>query len=224
VGYTPGPEVFVAEPNYAPLHSGVRINARVADRLEQAGVAILWVWLLYRTWPPAFTLEHAWAVLLVISEGAVLVFLLVRRPTERISLRARDWLLAAAGSFLPLLVNSSGPALAPAAGTLLLLVGLVIHVAAKLSLNVSFGLVAANRGVKRRGLYRVVRHPMYAGYILSHLGFLLVRASWWNLALYSLELVLQMLRIRAEERVLNADESYRTFAEQVRYRLLPGVY
>jgi len=39
-----------------------------------------------------------------------------------------------------------------------------------------------------------------------------------------LKLILQVLRIQAEERVLRADPSYRSFAEQVRYRLLPGVY
>ena len=75
-----------------------------------------------------------------------------------------------------------------------------------------------------RGMYRLVRHPMYAGYILSHIGFLIARPAWLNAGLYGLELILQVLRIQAEERVLRADPSYRSFAEQVRYRLLPGVY
>jgi len=65
---------------------------------------------------------------------------------------------------------------------------------------------------------------MYAGYILSHIGFLIARPAWLNAGLYGLELILQVLRIQAEERVLRADPSYRSFAEQVRYRLLPGVY
>jgi protein-S-isoprenylcysteine O-methyltransferase Ste14 len=201
-----------------------RIDGRVADRVEQVVVSVLWVWLVYRAWPPAFTAEYGSSVVLLISEGVVLLFLLLRRPTERISLKPWDWLIAAAGSFVPLLVTTNAPAFAPGVGTPLMLAGLIMHTGAKLSLNLSFGLVAANRGVKRRGFYRLVRHPMYAGYILSHIGFLLVRATWWNLALYSLELVLLLLRIEAEERVLRADPSYRTFAEQVRYRLLPGVY
>jgi protein-S-isoprenylcysteine O-methyltransferase Ste14 len=201
-----------------------RIDGRVADRVEQAVVTVLWAWLVYRAWPPAFTAEHASSVLLLISEGAVLLFLLLRRPTERISLKPWDWLIAAGGSFVPLLVNTAGPTFAPAVGTPLMLAGLVMHVGAKLSLNVSFGLVAANRGVKERGFYRLVRHPMYAGYILSHIGYLLTRPTWWNLGLYGLELALLLLRIEAEERVLLTDPSYRRFAEQVRYRLLPGVY
>ena len=201
-----------------------RIDGRVADRIEQSVVSVLWAWLVYRAWPPGFTAEYASSVVLLISEGVVLLFLLLRRPTERISLKPWDWLIAAAGSFVPLLVTTNAPAFAPKFGTPLMLAGLIIHIGAKLSLNVSFGLVAANRGVKRRGFYRLVRHPMYAGYILGHIGFLLVRPTWWNAGLYSTQLVLLLLRIRAEERVLLADPSYRTFAEQVRYRLLPGLY
>ena len=201
-----------------------RIDGRVADRAEQAVVAVLWVWLVYRAWPPAFTAEYTASVVLLISEGVVLLFLLLRRQTACISLRPWDWLIAAAGSFVPLLVTTNAPTFAPAVGTPLMLAGLIMHVGAKLSLNVSFGLVAANRGVKRRGFYRLVRHPMYAGYILAHIGFLLVRPTWWNAGLYSLQAALLLLRIAAEERVLLTDPSYQRFAEQVRYRLLPGVY
>jgi len=204
--------------------SALRIDGRVADRIEQAVVSVLWVWLVYRGWPPAFSAEYTSSILLVISESAVLLFLLLRRPTDRISLRPWDWLIAAGGSFVPLLVTTSAPTFLPGLGTALLLAGFVMHVGAKLSLNASFGLVAANRGVKRRGMYRLVRHPMYAGYILSHIGFLIARPAWLNAGLYGLELILQVLRIQAEERVLRADPSYRSFAEQVRYRLLPGVY
>lgn len=57
------------------------------------------------------------------------------------------------------------------------------HVGAKLCLWRSFGLVAAHRGLKAGGLYAVVRHPMYAGYVISHVGYLLVAPSWWNLAI-----------------------------------------
>jgi protein-S-isoprenylcysteine O-methyltransferase Ste14 len=200
-----------------------RIHGRVADRVEQVVVAVLWSWLVYRAWPQAFTAEYASSVLLLVSEGVVLVFLLLRRPTDRISLKPWDWLIAAGGSFVPLLVTTTGQTFAPI-GTLLMLAGLITHIGAKLSLNLSFGLVAANRGVKQRGFYRLVRHPMYAGYILGHIGFLLVRPTWWNAGLYTLQVALLMLRIKAEERVLLTDPSYRRFAEQVRYRLLPGVY
>lgn len=95
---------------------------------------------------------------------------------------------------------------------------------AKFSLLRSFGLVAADRGIKQRGLYAVVRHPMYAGYIMTHIGFLLIAPSWWNLAVYIAAWVLIIVRISAEERVLSANPQYRDYMTGVRYRFLPGVF
>src|SRR5438093_1166549 len=84
-----------------------------------------------------------------------------------------------------------------------------------------FGLAAANRGVKRAGPYRLLRHPMYAGYALTQIAFLLLNPGLWNLAVYALSWGVQVLRIRAEERVLLEDPAYRAYAGEVRYRLLP---
>ena len=103
-------------------------------------------------------------------------------------------------------------------------IGLFVQISAKIILGRSFGIVAANRGVKVAGPYRFVRHPMYAGYIINHIGFLLAFPSLWNVALYSTELVIQITRLLREEALLNQDKSYRDYASQVRYRLLPKVF
>ena len=68
------------------------------------------------------------------------------------------------------------------------------------------------------------RHPMYAGYIIPHIGFLLAYPTLWNLAVYSGALVAQVARILREERILNGQPLYRQFSSLVRYRLLPGVF
>lgn len=200
------------------------LDPRTLDRIEQVIASVLYALLVVRVWPAQFTWDQALSLLLLVSEGAVVLFLLIRRPTDCISSRSADWLYAAAGTFLPLLVATGEAAIAPKAGALLLLIGMLIHIGAKLSLNRSFGLVAANRGIKENGFYRVVRHPMYAGYMMTHAGFLLLQPSWWNLGVYLLVWSFLLLRIRAEERVLNEDQDYRSFATRVRYRLLPGVY
>ena len=88
----------------------------------------------------------------------------------------------------------------------------------------SFGVVAANRGVKASGPYAFVRHPMYAGYALTHIGFLLAGPALWNLAIYGATLAIAVRRILAEERVLMADPAYRALAEKTRYRLLPFIF
>ena len=43
--------------------------------------------------------------------------------------------------------------------------GLLVVIGGKLSLGRSFGLMPANRGVVSSGLYRIVRHPIYLGYL-----------------------------------------------------------
>ena len=197
---------------------------RVLDLVEQAAVLALYTWLVVRLWPGEFSATNWHPLLLLLSEGLVVVLLLVRRPTDRISTRGLDWALAAGGTFVVLLVGQGGAPLHGPLGAVLMLLGLAIHVGAKLSLFRSFGVVAANRGVKVGGLYRLVRHPMYAGYMLTHIGFLLVAPSLWNLAVYAVAWAFLVARIYAEERVLGEDPAYQAFKGRVRYRLLPGLF
>src|SRR5439155_11353335 len=113
------------------------------------------------------------------------------------------------GTSAPLLVMAQGGGWLPAGlGSALMITGLLINISAKVALNRSFGLAAANRGVKRAGPYRLLRHPMYAGYALTQVTFLLLNPGLWNLAIYALAWSVQILRIRAEERVLLEDPAY----------------
>lgn len=199
-------------------------STRLLDRVEQVLVLILYAWLVVRLWPEDFSPGNWYAILLLVSEGLVAALLLARRTTDNISRRVGDWALAAGGTFVVLMIGKGGPPIHAGLGLALIMVGLTIHVGAKLSLWRSFGLVAANRGVKTIGLYRFVRHPMYAGYMLSHAGYLLAAPSWWNLGVYLITWTLLVARIEAEERTLSEDVSYRDYKQGVRYRLLPGVY
>jgi len=88
----------------------------------------------------------------------------------------------------------------------------------------SFGIVAANRGVVSSGPYRLVRHPIYLGYLVTHAGFLLSNTSVRNVAIYAAAYVFQFARIYAEERILAQDGEYREYLRSVRYRLFPEVY
>jgi len=135
------------------------------------------------------------------------------------------FLIGFAGTALPLFIRPvEGAALILAALTVTLMVaGLAVNIAAKLFLNRSFGVVAANRGVKRGGPYRLVRHPMYLGYFATQFGFLLSSFSIQNLALYLIAWVFQLLRILEEERFLSLDPAYRAYQSTVRYRLFPGL-
>lgn len=191
------------------------------DRVERVVLVGLLGLLAYRL-IPGIAAKPANLVFLA-SEAIVILLVSFRRRTTDISRNSADWVFAFAGTLLPLLVvRSDAPGLAY--GTPLLLSGFVIAVAAQWSLFRSFGVVAANRGVRTRGLYGLVRHPMYLGYLLTNIGFLVSNPSPWNAAVCVLWAGCQLHRIHAEERVLGADAAYVVFANRVRYRLIPFVY
>jgi protein-S-isoprenylcysteine O-methyltransferase Ste14 len=104
------------------------------------------------------------------------------------------------------------------------LTGLAGALISLLCLGRSFGLVPANRGIKVGGAYRLVRHPVYACYLISDAGYLLENPTLWNAAILSIVLFIQILRIREEERFLATDAEYRLYRAQVRYRLIPLIF
>jgi protein-S-isoprenylcysteine O-methyltransferase Ste14 len=170
---------------------------------------------------------NAQVVLLVIAEGLGVALILARRRSPTLSAHPLDWGLAFGAVSLPLLFTTPAPAatLVPALFTTgLMLLGLLVQIFAKLALWRSFGVVPANRGVKTRGPYRLLRHPMYAGYTLTHIGFLVGFPSLGNTLLYSVVLALNVARILREEAILTHDAGYRAYAARVRFRLLPGLF
>jgi protein-S-isoprenylcysteine O-methyltransferase Ste14 len=196
------------------------------DLLEKIVVTLLLGTLATRMIPAAVESEAWQNWIILLAEGCVAFFVLIRRPTTVITRRPRDWVLGFGGTFAAMLaVPSSDVPLVPLQICLfLMLAGLFIQLYAKFVLRRSFGVVAANRGVKIGGPYRFVRHPMYAGYALTHIGFLLSGPTVWNFAVYALALGLNIARLVAEERVLMDDPAYREMAARVRYRLFPGIF
>ncbi|HSQ14762.1 MAG TPA: isoprenylcysteine carboxylmethyltransferase family protein [Candidatus Binatia bacterium] len=161
----------------------------------------------------------------MVSEGVVVILLVFRRPSQSVSRRPWDWIAGFAGSFFVLLVRPMGEApIADAAGFALQLFGTGFQLYGKVALGRSFGIVAANRGVVSSGPYRLIRHPIYLGYLVTHAGFLLSNPSVRNVAIYAAAYVFQFARIYAEERILAKDGEYREYLRNVLYRLIPGVY
>jgi len=166
--------------------------------------------------------------LLLASEVLPILLIVFRRwsSSHAMSVNPFDWLLAFVGSNAPLLsvAGTPGDLIPQQVCSLVILAGLLIQISAKLVLWRSFGVVAAVREVKVSGPYRLVRHPMYAGYTIVHIGFLMAFPSLWNLMIYTSALLIQRARLLREEQILRTDPAYRQFATRVRYRLLPGVF
>jgi protein-S-isoprenylcysteine O-methyltransferase Ste14 len=214
----------------------------VLDIIERVVVLILFLYFAHRMLPQLARLitteiaypELFWlaasknldATLLVISESLGVFLILTRRFPKTVSKHPLDWALSLLAVNAPLLA-------APAAAstfvpsqiaTALMFAGMIIQISAKAALWRSYGLIPANRGVKTRGPYRFVRHPMYAGYALTHIGFLLGFPSLQNLLLYFTTFLIEVARLLREELILKKDPLYREYATRVRYRLLPGVF
>jgi protein-S-isoprenylcysteine O-methyltransferase Ste14 len=193
---------------------------RLLDTVERVAMLVLYGWLVYRF--VGSLAEQPANLMFIASEGLIAAMVLLRRSTDQISLRPMDWLTGALGGFLPMLVIPAHGGFA--GGAVLLAAGFLISLGAKLSLRRSFGLIAANRGVKRSGLYALVRHPMYLGYLIAYSGTLMLNPSIWNAVLLTLWFGFEIVRIYSEEAILMQDPAYQEHAQKVRYRLVPGVW
>src|SRR6476619_1725734 len=141
------------------------------DIAERGFVLLLMALFLIRLAP--MIASGACNILIAISEGLGAILILTRRPVAMVA-TPYAWAISIIGTCAPLLVAAGGAAVSGGtAPVVLMAAGLVFSISAKAFLQRSFGILPANRGVRRGGPYRLVRHPMYAGYALTHAGFLL---------------------------------------------------
>jgi len=164
-------------------------------------------------------------VFFAVEQALLVGMFLVRRRSVNTSTRIRDWIAATFGTGLPLLIrpHDSGAA-ASWVGSGFQLVGLLCVMISFTTLGKSFGIVAANRGLKVGGPYQFVRHPIYFSHALTTVGVVIANFWWPNLVIFGMQCAFQVLRIAAEERVLVATSDYASYKERVRWRLVPGLY
>lgn len=172
-----------------------------------------------------FVAKHRTSSLLIcIFEGAMAWFLITRPMPKESNISLYDWTIGLVGALSPLFLRPVGEV----HDHVLLLgaqvFGQLVYLAAMFNLNRSFGMVAANRGVKTGGLYRVVRHPLYAGLIVSNGAYVLQNLSVTNAVIYVTFFVLTLMRIVEEERVLCRDPEYAGYTRRVRWRVVPLIY
>ena len=192
---------------------------------EKAFVVFLFSWLAWSVFA-AVGKGATWLNFLQLaSEALNAAFILLRARASIVSYRASDWLVSIGATTGSLLARPGDvPSLVPAFAGALILVGLACQIWAKLALRRSFGLAPANRGLKVKGPYRYVRHPMYLGYLTGWIGFFLLNPTLWNLGVYGVTIFCQVLRIEAEERVLATDPGHGAYRAEVPYRVIPGVW
>jgi protein-S-isoprenylcysteine O-methyltransferase Ste14 len=180
----------------------------------------------------AFVLNRVLSILFV--AGLALIYI-ARRPAVRVRHNLVAFVVSMYASFVllafrpvaqlfevPPTLNSS--TLALEISDLLVILGVGLSVYSLLFLRFNFSIMPEARHMISDGPYRIVRHPIYLGEIISGAGLVLALPGWFSLAVLLTFIAAQLYRTRIEEEVLaSAFPDYEAYTQKTRFRLIPGV-
>jgi protein-S-isoprenylcysteine O-methyltransferase Ste14 len=201
-------------------------SERVRDLAARIGIVVLFTLLSLNLLGQFMRTGRVTGLLLLAGEALVVVLTVFRRRAhlvDRSVAAAVMTMLSLAGP--PLVRGTDAPSLAGDNLTAIVSAcGLIVVILGKITLGRSFGIVPANRGVVVRGPYGIVRHPIYTGYLITHVGFLLANPTPWNIGVILIADAALVGRALMEERVLKADAEYQGYCERVGWHLVPGLF
>jgi protein-S-isoprenylcysteine O-methyltransferase Ste14 len=158
----------------------------------------------------------------------VVLFAVRRRRIQSQHATLVPGLVALVGTFLLnvvgyLPVDDTTSTEALLASSAVVIIGTLWTIVSLATLGRCFGIFPEVRGLVVRGPYRLVRHPVYLGELISAIGMVLAKPHPLILVLFALFAALQYGRTIYEERALRAafPESYANYAQGVP-RLIPG--
>ena len=199
---------------------------RLTDLLSRAVVVCLFSMMAIRFGADFVKTGRMTGLLLLVSEMLVVVLTVMRRSAAAVDRSMRARVLTTVSMLGPsFLKPASVMALMPQIATVgFSAVGLAVVIAGKVTLGRSFGLMPANRGIVSSGVYRLVRHPIYMGYLITHAAYIAAMPSAWNIvALVAADAAL-LARAVCEEQTLSRDPQYRKYQQLVRWRVCPGIF
>lgn len=182
----------------------VRVNSWHSDPTGWIGAFIMTVFASIAAfrWHSSGLLFFA---LMFFRDLAAVFFLLTRKKIVSKTRFELDDLVAYVSCAMPFFYFSSEypiNTIALLIVDILSILGFGVATVALFELGSSFGVTPANRGVITTGIYRYLKHPMYAGYILAEVGFIMI--NHLNVALFAFSVALYLVRGRAETATLQS--------------------
>jgi protein-S-isoprenylcysteine O-methyltransferase Ste14 len=200
-----------------------RVSA--GDIAGRTAIAICFGWQAVRLIQNWISTGRLSGVFFLTAGALVVWFTVIRRPAIQIESSVDGRIAALAGTFAPLFFRPASLQLLPdALLSAWILCGALMAIASIVYLGRNFGIIAAYRGVSASGPYRIVRHPLYASYLVMHVGYICGNVSIWNVCLWIVAEGAQMVRTLYEERVLAASPLYVAYQQRVRWRIIPGIF
>lgn len=223
------PPFFSSNFNYTnkmKKHSSIIIRERFFNIL----LALFYVYFAYSHAVYFFKTGSLPTFIFLVYESLIVFLVLLRKAPKEVSFDFKGWLAASIGTFLPIAFTSELHEFSGSLAVLAIqLIGVTISLIGMCSLNLSFGIVPANRGVKKAGMYKFVRHPIYAGYFISLTCFVIQNAGTQeslirNAIILFITLTALIYRIKFEETFLSKDAEYKKLMKTTPYRLIPKVW
>ncbi len=143
------------------------------------------------------TADGALEAVLGVAMLALAAFIVRRPPPASRDGSRLAWVVVVASAIAPLLTPPA--AVASPGATALRVVGGVGLVTSLLALGDRFALLPQARAVVSRGPYAIVRHPLYASYLVIELADWLPTAAWPQALVWLLAAALFLARARLEE-------------------------
>jgi len=199
---------------------------KLVDLLVRMLVGTLFLLLSMNLLDDFVRTQRITGLLLLVSESLVVVLTVMRRRAYLVDTSAAALTITAIALVgPPLLRTGDAPGLVPDGLTALVSgAAICLVIAGKLTLGRSFGIVPANRGIVDKGPYLLVRHPIYAGYLVSHMAFVAAYPQPWNIAVLIISDSALVWRALFEERLLRQDERYQAYCGRVGWHLVPGLF
>lgn len=162
--------------------------------------------------------------ILAIFNTALVFISILRRPPVKISFSTLDIIISTFGAFSSLILIGSETRSEILVFQILEVLGLLISLSGLFFLNKSFGFLPADRGIVTNGIYQFVRHPIYTGYFILMLCFVVQNYTAWNISVFSFFFISETIRLLREEKLLKQNPVYLQYTKKVRWRVLPYIW